>query len=729
MFRENRGDVMDRKLATYYLIIFLVFSTAILCVAFLLSNAQKKASLLVNDQFREQQAIFLQQAVNGIESNMNFLSRELGFLAKAACIQNIDRKKAKETMEFAYDHMKGLYISDLVLIDNRGKAVVHLPPRIKEHELSTIPCFEKAKKMTKSMPVYEIVSIPKGEGEEDMIAMGFPFFTKKDGFKGMLLITIRTGDLIGGFVPEEALRCMQCNIWAVDPSGKVHYEGVKGALHHASSFQGNKISLAPTHAGRSLPDEHSSRIPPGNGTGAVVVKKPLHIGGQTWSVLLSTPEAMVSGLLSDFRTVYLIGTSSALFLIIGSSIFMVLLIYKGNIRLMQEVDERSRAEAQLKEAHDELEYRVEDRTAELNATNRLLEKEIKEKELIENKLREQNTLIRNTLESLSHPFYVIDVSDYSIKMANAASNFHAGPSQNTCYALTHNRSTPCDDKEHPCTIKEILRTGEPVILEHIHFDNNGNEQFIEVHGYPIHNSSGNVEQVIEYNLDITERKQAEDRIKASLLEKEVLLKEIHHRVKNNMQVISSLLDLQSRCIEDGQLLEMFRDSKSRIKAMALIHEQLYQSSDLTSIDFDTYIRSLVNGLIAFYGKNSSNVSFDVTANGIDLGIDTAIPCGLIINELVSNSLKHAFPDGRPGEIRIMLHETTEERDKYFYELVVQDNGIGIPEGLIVKDLKTLGLNVVVTLVEHQMQGSFDMLKENGTKFVIRFNELKYKKGQ
>ncbi|MBI5055979.1 MAG: HAMP domain-containing protein [Nitrospirae bacterium] len=206
-------------------------------------------------------------------------------------------------------------------------------------------------------------------------------------------------------------------------------------------------------------------------------------------------------------------------------------------------------------------------------------------------------------------------------------------------------------------------------------------------------------------------------------EKEVLLKEIHHRVKNNMQVISSLLSLQSDQIDDRQYIELFDESRNRIRSMSLIHEKLYQSNDLAHIDFNDYVKSLANGLLMFYGTNNGSISLNIKAEELSLAIDTAIPCGLIINELVSNALKYAFPKDRKGEIKISFRKITGE-DKY--ELVVSDNGAGIPEGIDIRAVKSLGMQLIVNLVEHQLKGELALDRSSGTKYFIRFKELKYK---
>ena len=228
--------------------------------------------------------------------------------------------------------------------------------------------------------------------------------------------------------------------------------------------------------------------------------------------------------------------------------------------------------------------------------------------------------------------------------------------------------------------------------------------------------SGKVIRSLAVLIDVTEAKLAEDQVKASLEEKEVLLREIHHRVKNNMQVITSLLSLQSDKIRDQQHADMFRESQERIRSMALIHETLYQSEDFANIDFDGYLWALINNLFISYGINPEKISMKIKTNDLSLALDYAIPCGLIINELVSNCLKHAFPDEREGEIQIVLQEISENE----IELTVSDNGIGIPEEFDFGTTESLGLDLVKVLAEHQLGGRIEMNGTGGTRFSIRF---------
>jgi two-component sensor histidine kinase/CheY-like chemotaxis protein len=216
-----------------------------------------------------------------------------------------------------------------------------------------------------------------------------------------------------------------------------------------------------------------------------------------------------------------------------------------------------------------------------------------------------------------------------------------------------------------------------------------------------------------------ERRKAQEQIEASLKEKEVLLKEIHHRVKNNLQIICSLLDLQAEYLTDPQAIEVFQNSQNRIQSMALIHEKLYQSKDLATINFADYIQELITNLWNSYEVCLDNVTLTTKIEPVVLDIDTAIPCGLIVNELVSNALKYAFPLGHSGELSIELHSIFEKECL----LIISDTGIGLPKDLDFQNTKTLGLQLVNALT-YQLNGSLSLSGDCGTKFELKFFKQK-----
>lgn len=266
----------------------------------------------------------------------------------------------------------------------------------------------------------------------------------------------------------------------------------------------------------------------------------------------------------------------------------------------------------------------------------------------------------------------------------------------------------------------------------------------------------------ELRTEMDERKRIENRLKKSLDEKEILLKEIHHRVKNNLQIISSLLNLQSRYINDEEMLDIYKESQNRVKSMAMIHEKLYQTEDLARIDFGDYVKSLILDLFGSYGVDKNLIQLNIDIKDILMGINTAIPCGLIVNELVTNSIKHGFPtikcqkspdksfailatesrgpanstfnsqatvscgpenekfsshDGIKGEIDVGITNNDD-----FFVMTIYDNGVGFPEDLNVHDTKTLGMQLVISLI-NQLRGTVELERGNGTLFRITFKEL------
>jgi two-component sensor histidine kinase/PAS domain-containing protein len=228
--------------------------------------------------------------------------------------------------------------------------------------------------------------------------------------------------------------------------------------------------------------------------------------------------------------------------------------------------------------------------------------------------------------------------------------------------------------------------------------------------------------VLAHTEDITERKAAEKQLNESLREKEVLLREIHHRVKNNLQIVSSLLKLQSTHVDEGKVKDVFRDSQNRLRTMALIHEKLYQSRDLSRVDFAEYLRSLSHEIYTAYGVSQSHIALQLSIEEIFLGVDFAIPCGLIVSELLSNSIKYAFPEKQAGKINIELRMLDEKE----IELNVSDNGVGIPEHVDFRSSNTLGLQLVTILAEDQLNGNIVLDRAHGTSFRIIFR-IKEKK--
>ncbi|MEQ8998332.1 MAG: PAS domain S-box protein [Coleofasciculus sp. B1-GNL1-01] len=265
-------------------------------------------------------------------------------------------------------------------------------------------------------------------------------------------------------------------------------------------------------------------------------------------------------------------------------------------------------------------------------------------------------------------------------------------------------------------LRQFFASSSQTMSQTLRFDMNGNIQ-----NYLIVAQKYQQSQVcVAVGIDITERQKAEEQIKASLKEKEVLLKEIHHRVKNNLNVVSSLLELQADSIPEPHIGKLFEESQNRIYSMALIHEKLYRSPTIGQINLEDYIQDLANNLFDSYNVSEDCIQLHINVEPIFLNIETATPCGLIINELVSNSLKHAFPDEQEGIVSINCHQQSDGQ----IHLVISDNGIGFPEALDFQDTESMGFQVVCTLIE-QLEGTIELQRTHGTAFSIQFSELQY----
>ncbi|MEW6303880.1 MAG: histidine kinase dimerization/phosphoacceptor domain -containing protein [Verrucomicrobiota bacterium] len=384
-----------------------------------------------------------------------------------------------------------------------------------------------------------------------------------------------------------------------------------------------------------------------------------------------------------------------------------------NADLEREIQEREKAETELRRTQEDLESRVRGRTEELAQANATLQLEIAERKRIEEEVRRLNADLERRVIELQTLFDVMPIGigiaedrqcrrirlnqafAQMLKLpagANASKSAPAEEIPRNFKICRHGLELSPDElpMQRAAARGEVIREFDEQV---VHTD--GATLHLLAYAAPLCDEKGAVRGSVGAFVDITDRRRAEEQVRASLREKEALLQEIHHRVKNNMQVVSSLLQLQSNYIRDPAALEMFTESQDRIKSMALIHEKLYQSRDLDQINFGDYMSTLVGMLARTYAARAGNVRLQVQAEPAALTVNTAIPLGLIVNELITNAFKHAFPGGRAGEISAELRGNRQNG----FALLVRDNGVGVSPGFLPETADSLGLRLVRILSE------------------------------
>lgn len=388
---------------------------------------------------------------------------------------------------------------------------------------------------------------------------------------------------------------------------------------------------------------------------------------------------------------------------------------KANTALGREVKQRKDAEEALQKAHGELEIRVHERTAELLKANEQFQREATDRRQAEETLRESEQRFRELAELL--PVFIFEFdAGLRFTFVNRAGLELGGYTWEEASALKVPEVIAPEDLEKVARDISRAMSGESVNAAHYTLvKKDGTTALIETWSIPIVRENKPV-GVRGVGVDITERKKAQDQINESLREKEVLLREIHHRVKNNLAVIIGLLKLQSRFASE-EVREMFSEVKDRVHAMATAHEKLYESDNLATLDVQDYVGSLLDHLFTSYKSLTTVTSLKKDIQNISLGIDTAIPLGMLLTELVSNCLKHAFPEKQRGEVRVRLRCVGERE----YELIVGDDGVGIPPSVDFKNPASLGLDLVQAFVR-QLNGKTEIIVANGTEVRLRFIE-------
>lgn len=459
-----------------------------------------------------------------------------------------------------------------------------------------------------------------------------------------------------------------------------------------------------------------------------------------------TPFFFVSGKIGDEFAVEMLKTGATDYIFKNNLSKLKPAIHRA-LKEAEEKRERRKAEESLIQAHAQMENKVIERTKELQDANEELRNEIKRREQLEEALQESEKKLKEIIHFSPLPQFVID-KDHNVIYWNKALEIQCNINADEIVG-TKNHWKAFFNHKRPC-MADILVDGNNEDISNIlgdnykrsgilkdafealdFFPNIGDEgKWLHFTAAAIRNPKGETIGAIETFEDVTEQKKAEAEIIKSLKEKEVLLREIHHRVKNNLQIISSLINLQSNKIEDPDISDSFKEVQNRVKSIALIYEELYQSKDLSKINFSEYIPQLASDLYRSY-EISPFIDLEVNTDDILLDINKALPCGLIINELVTNSIKHAFPEIKKYKYSDIISASNSyrikkgkisisfRRNEGMYELKLSDNGIGYPEHLDIENIDTLGLRLVNSL-KGQLNGEIELENDNGAHFRLNF---------
>ena len=678
---------MKEKIRKYYTLITAFFILVIVALSLLLYHARQEVLILIKDQYNEQQSLLAKQTAIGVEENFDIVVRELELLTNMCAVKTFDLADIQDVMAQTYDHVKKHYINDIGFVDAAGifKAALYTPEFL-GIDVSNRSYFMEAAALDERAPIFEFIKLPRDDGDEKSIVVSMPIFSDDDSFGGVILFIIKLHEMIEGHSPASK---GNGRTWVVDKYSNIVYHplymtgtSIQDVPQISESFR-NFINVVQT--GEELQAEYLSPA----GEEILAASYPAQIPDQKWYIVIATPESSISSLFVKFNSIYTYVTISAMLAIMGGSIFMILMINKWNQVLQKENRERLHAEQKLKIAHDDLEQRIEERTADLHQINEYLEKQIEDRRVAEAETIRQNELVTNTIESLSHPFYVIDAESYVIQLANTAADFGALTDRSTCYSLTHQKDHPCDCKDHPCTIREIKKNLKPVTLHHTHYVD-GEERIFEVHGYPIFDEQKSVKQVIEYTIDITESRQLEEQLHQSQKMESIgrLAGGVAHDFNNILTAIIGFSELaQIKLPEEHPVrrdLKIVREAGERASILVrkLLAFSRKQILEMKVVNLNELIEDILKLLDRVIGEDvyfENNTGEDVGNIKADPGQVEQILMNLAINA------RDAMPEGGRISIEtsnvVLDEEYTKSHEGIapgpYVMLAITDSGMGM----------------------------------------------------
>jgi len=734
---------MEEKIKKYYTYITAFCILVLALLSLLLYHARQEALVLVKEQYNEQQGLLAKQTAIGIEGNFAGVGRELELLAGMCAVKSIDLGQVQGAMAETFEHVRKNHVADIGFVNAAGivKSTLNTPELL-GRDNSEQEYFVKAASLVDDKPVFEFIALAGIQSHEEYgFVVARPIYSEQDEFGGVIFFVLRLHDLIEGHFSAAN---GDTRTWVIDRNSNVLYhpdfKTGFSLLEDASTTESFRAFINTVQSVGEFKAEYTSP----EGELVLAASYPTKIADQLWAIIINTPARNISSLFIQFNSMYTYLTISALLVIICGSLSMVVMVNKWNHVLQKENSERLHAEKELQKAHDELEKRIEARTAELHDINEYLENEIVERKIAEAEIIKQNELVENTIESLSHPFYVIDAENYVIQMANSAANFGQLTETSTCYKLTHQKDRPCNCKDHPCTIREVKQKLKPVTLQHVHYTD-GEARIFEVHGYPIFDRDGRVKQVIEYSIDVTESKKLEEQLHQSQKMESIgrLAGGVAHDFNNILTAIIGFSELaQQKLPQDHPVmrdLEIVREAGEKAailvkKLLAFSRKQILEMKvvNLNELIFD--ILKLLGRIIGEDVKIEVNTGKDIESIKADPGQVEQILMNIVINA------RDAMPEGGRISIEtssIILDENyTKDHEGVmpgaYVMLAITDSGKGMSRKVKEKIFEPfyttkgtggtgLGLSTVYGIVRQHKGHIFVYSEEGlGTTFKIYF---------
>ncbi len=689
-----------------------------LILAWQSASAQQTQALALQGEIAQRAAVQATAFITELEN-------ELRLIIQVQDLPDLDPDEQRIVMSRLQSHKH--VFEELTLLDSQGQERVRVS-RTSSFTTDKLDAQSQAAEFlmtqTSDKTYYSSVSFDQATGEP-FIIMAVP------------IIDVRSGRVDGGLVANIRLK----EIW--DLIANIHVG--EAGIAYIVDQQGRVVA----HSDPSLvlkgtyfnlpPDQEGPHIGL-NGTYVILARAKIPLGQQTLHIV--TERSIIEALALTIRTLLIIGILLVIalgtagifgFLTVRQIVWPIESLAAAAAQIISTGNLSQQVEVSSSDELGILANTFNIMATQLQQTIDSLEQLVTERTEVAKALASSNAELEETIQSLQvsearNQALVNAIPDIMFRL-NTNGLFLDFKAEQSQLLMPAEEIIGIDISETPMPANVV-----EAIMKFVRLATETNEvQYYEyelqmpngVHTYEARIVKSSSDEVVCIVRDITERKQAEERIKASLQEKEILLKEIHHRVKNNLQIISSLLKFQARYIDDEQTITLLQESQSRVRSMTLIHEKLYQSQDLARVNFAEYIRSLTTHLFHSYAAHSIGITLRLDVGDILLDVDTGVPCGLIINELVSNSLKYAFPAGGAKQTREIYVDMQMNGNRQLI-LTVADNGIGLPPDFDFHDTESLGLQLVNMLVD-QIEGTivFDSSAGVTAKITFQDNNLTY----